>query len=122
VIAAGLVILVAYAVLVWTSVYANESSTQVCGARTNPHHDNFFPPYTVCGTGATALRATSNSASIAGAALFLLGSGLVLVGLVLLVRQLAPEFRRRRASPVRRAAVARPRDAGAGGAGADHCG
>jgi hypothetical protein len=95
-IAAGLVILASYAVLVWTGIYGNESTTQVCGVASNPHRDNFFPPYTVCGTGASAIRATSTSASVAGAVLFILGSVLVLVGLTVLVRS-----RRRPAAPRR---------------------
>jgi drug/metabolite transporter (DMT)-like permease len=95
-IAAGLVILAGYAVLVWTGIYGNESATQVCGAVTNPHRDNFFPPYTVCGTGESAIRATSTSASVAGAALFVLGCVVVLVGLTVLVRS-----RRRSAAPRR---------------------
>jgi hypothetical protein len=88
-IAAGLAVLACYGVLVWTAIYGNESSTQVCGAATNPHRDNFMPPYTVCGTGETAIRATSTSASIAGIVLFVLGAGLVLAGVVLVVRDVA---------------------------------
>ena len=88
-ITAGLAVLACYAFLVWTAIYGNESSTQVCGAATNAHRDNFLPPYTVCGTGETAIRATSTSASVAGTVLFLLGAGLVLAGIVLVVRDLA---------------------------------
>jgi hypothetical protein len=88
-IAAGLAVLVCYAVLVWTAIYGNESSTQVCGAATNPHRDNFLPPYTVCGTGDTAIRATSTSASVAGMVLFVLGAGLVALGITLVVRDVA---------------------------------
>jgi hypothetical protein len=89
-IAAGLAVLACYGVLVWTAIYGNESSTrQVCGAATNPHRDNFLPPYTVCGTGEAAIRATSASASVAGTVLFLLGAGLVLLGVVLLIRDVA---------------------------------
>jgi hypothetical protein len=88
-IAAGLAVLACYGVLVWTAIYGNESSTQVCGAATNPHRDNFLPPYTVCGTGQAAIRATSTSASVAGTLLFVLGAGLVLAGIVLVIRDVA---------------------------------
>jgi hypothetical protein len=88
-IAAGLAVLACYAVLVWTAIYANESSTQVCGAVTNPHRDNFLPPYTVCGTGDTAIRATSTGASVAGTLLFALGAALVAAGVAVVIRDMA---------------------------------
>jgi hypothetical protein len=88
-VAAGLAVLTCYAVLVWTAIYGNDSSRQVCGAATNAHRDNFLPPYTVCGTGATAIRATSTSASVAGTVLFTLGAGLLALGIALAVRDAA---------------------------------
>jgi hypothetical protein len=85
-IAGGLATLVCYVVVVWTAVFWNDDSSQICGEAANTHRDNFFPPYTVCGSGDTAYRATSDTASLTGAALFVVGVGMVLIGIALVIR------------------------------------
>jgi hypothetical protein len=85
-IAGGLATVACYVVVVWTAVFWNDDSSQVCGDASNSHQDHFFPPYTVCGTGDTAFRATSDSASLAGAALFVVGVAMVLIGIALVFR------------------------------------
>jgi hypothetical protein len=85
-IAGGLAILVCYVVVVWTAVFWNDDSSQICGEAANTHRDNFFPPYTVCGSGDNAFRVTSDTASLTGAALFVVGAGMVLIGIAVLIR------------------------------------
>ena len=82
--AAGLALVVLYAGLVWYAVFENEDDHQVCGEGT-AHRDNFFPPYTACGTGADGYRMTSDVEMYIGSALFLLAAGLVIVGAALLI-------------------------------------
>jgi len=86
-IAGGVATLACYAVLVWTAVFWNEDGSQICGDAVHNHRDNFFPPYTVCGSGENAYRVTSDTASWAGVVLFVLGVGMVLVGIALVVRR-----------------------------------
>ena len=81
---AGLVVQAVYAVLIWYAVFENDTAAQDCGSGV-AHQDNFFPPYTTCGSGAHGHRITSAMEEYAGAALFVIGAGLILAGAVLLI-------------------------------------
>ncbi len=98
---AGLVLVAAYSVLVWFAVFENEDARQVCGANT-PHRDNFFPPYTSCGSGRQSYRMTSAFEEYAGALLFIMGLALVIIGAVLLIQS---RTSRRRPVPARRSSL-----------------
>src|ERR671929_190666 len=82
---AGLALVAADSVLVWFAVFENEDERQVCGAGP-PHRDNFFPPYTSCGSGPSSYRMTSAFEEYAGALLFIMAVALIVAGVVLLVR------------------------------------
>jgi hypothetical protein len=82
---AGLALVAAYVVLVWFAVFENEDERQVCGAGT-PHRDNFFPPYTSCGSGGSSYRMTSAFEEYAGALLFIMALALIVAGAVLLIQ------------------------------------
>jgi hypothetical protein len=93
-VAAGLVLAVGYTVAVWYGIYANDTAEQVCG-RGIPHRDNFFPPYTSCGSG-PRFRITSSTAEFAGAGLFVLAMTILIGGVAVLI---AGRYRDRPARP-----------------------
>jgi hypothetical protein len=94
--AAGLAVEALYAVAIWYAVFENDTAAQDCGSGV-AHRDNFFPPYTTCGSGAQGHRITSAMEEYAGAALFVIGAVLLLTGAVLVIagRVRAPSGRPR---------------------------
>lgn len=90
---AGLALFAGYCTLVWFDVFGHNDDAPVCFGM--PHRDWFFPPATVCAPdGGRVVVATSGLTTAAGTVLFLLAVGVLLAGLVLLVRSRRASHRR----------------------------
>jgi hypothetical protein len=82
-VAGGLVLVLVYALLVWSAVYGNDQTEQPCDG---PHRDIVFPPATECGVGGNTVRITSTSTTVAASVILLIALGLLVVGVVGVVR------------------------------------
>jgi hypothetical protein len=79
----GLALEAWYVVVIWYGVFSNDTTEQVCGPGV-PHRDNFFPPYTACGSG-PGQRVTSTFAEYAGATLFVLAAAILVSGVTVMI-------------------------------------
>jgi len=70
-------------VVIWYGVFSNDTKEQVCGPGV-PHRDNFFPPYTACGSG-PGQRVTSAFAEYAGAVLFVITAAMLVSGVIVMI-------------------------------------
>jgi hypothetical protein len=76
---------VVYAVVIWYAVFIEDTADSVCGFGV-AEQDNFFPPYTACGS-RPVIRLTSAFAEYAGATLFCMAAAMQICGAVVMIAE-----------------------------------